>query len=670
VPDAITSYDGLLVRLGSLPSSGASPEAAIVKVLAEAAAAGLRLSETELQQLFVEYGAAFDGGAVDRARTFIGVAGRLLPADAPQGQRLLDLLTTTRTSDVRSSSPAFDALGFDPQTGTIQRLRKANAVIAAKQCGPVLTVHTEIYRAFLQESVLRNLRVHTADYLKARNDEHAFSAPSLERATSASAVAELLERTPHLAAALEYAATMALEPVKQVLADVAGLPPEELARAVRRLDSVDVAIVDIDGTAKIDERDILAFEVGRTSFVAPLGCELADRLRLSACIQRAIAVVGDFGGCRLGFASGAFRGPEVHFKVEPSCFKLRHEKLPDLPWLTRAKSASAALDHVKNNMEAYVMHCAAAIATAWFFGRYYEINELAGDRGREIFDQVNPHMVIGKWDHHWSNALVHREIAIDPRLDVPMPGESRYFKTADVSPAGKLGGWQGENVLFYKVAGDRDFGWNKGDWIWFGHPFGLATEQEILQVLDANRFGLNPDGIPALASARAALDRVAAGLPALGSLARSAEHLSSEANRYTIKRGEYETFMKKYLRTYMGARDAVNRPRPDPTAAPEVVAAYDEAKKTYEELRHEIDTYDREVARLAESAGRVNVEALVAAKALAKGSWPADVTETLTRLIAVLRGLEPNASSLHTEGRVLEPYRAFQERDKMNPRLL
>ena len=65
--------------------------------------------------------------------------------------------------------------------------------------------------------------------------------------------------------------------------------------------------------------------------------------------------------------------------------------------------------------------------------------------------------------------------ADDAAREKMRPGDYSYFRNWDVSEEGMAGGWQGENVI------------SLGDGLYFGHPFGITSGEDIIKHLNGAR---------------------------------------------------------------------------------------------------------------------------------------------------------------------------------------
>lgn len=135
--------------------------------------------------------------------------------------------------------------------------------------------------------------------------------------------------------------------------------------------------------------------------------------------------------------------------------------------------ASDALDDIFKNPGAYKFECATALVIT----QYKAMRDLLG---REDFDRTASKLKIGPWqteatlDAHTAISGSSKE-ATPERKATLKAGDYGYFQNWDVSDTGREEGWQGENVIYL------------GDGKFYGHPFGIADEQTIVDHLNTQR---------------------------------------------------------------------------------------------------------------------------------------------------------------------------------------
>ncbi len=134
---------------------------------------------------------------------------------------------------------------------------------------------------------------------------------------------------------------------------------------------------------------------------------------------------------------------------------------------------STAFDDIFNNPGAYKFECATALVIT----QYKAMRELLGPQD---FDRVASKLKIGPWQ---SESTLDRSITITGSTSEATAakkaslkaGDYGYFQNWDVSDDGREAGWQGENVIYL------------GDGKFYGHPFGVASEQTIVDHLNTQR---------------------------------------------------------------------------------------------------------------------------------------------------------------------------------------
>ena len=138
---------------------------------------------------------------------------------------------------------------------------------------------------------------------------------------------------------------------------------------------------------------------------------------------------------------------------------------------------SEAFDDIFKNPSKYKFECATGLVVL----QYKAMRDLLG---KDDFDRVFSKLRVGPWqtdpgyDAHVKFEGGSTEATPERRGEV-RAGDYGYFKNWDVSDDAKKRGWQGENVVFLgEVNGERMF---------FGHPFGIASEKTIVDYLNSER---------------------------------------------------------------------------------------------------------------------------------------------------------------------------------------
>ncbi len=211
-------------------------------------------------------------------------------------------------------------------------------------------------------------------------------------------------------------------------------------------------LMDADFDGRLSGADLVATPQadGRVA-LEPLGDRRATDTRLRAEMVAACH--------EMGRAKHAFSLIRDHH-ANPAFFSVRPE---DGTFVLRAGvRASQALNDIFQNPRAYGFECATAMVIVY----YRAMQRLLGD---EDFDRVCADLVIGPWQQE--NHLERSHIR-GPRAAELGPADYTYIRNHDVSPEGRAGGWQGENVIYL------------GDGLYYGHPFGVASADTIVQHLN------------------------------------------------------------------------------------------------------------------------------------------------------------------------------------------
>lgn len=138
---------------------------------------------------------------------------------------------------------------------------------------------------------------------------------------------------------------------------------------------------------------------------------------------------------------------------------------------------SEAFDDIFKDPSKYKFECATGLVVL----QHKAMRDLLG---KQDFDRVFSDLRLGPWeagasyDTHVKFNGTSQEATPERRGEV-RAGDYGYFKNWDVSDDARARGWQGENVVFLgEVNGERMF---------FGHPFGVASEKTIVDYLNSER---------------------------------------------------------------------------------------------------------------------------------------------------------------------------------------
>lgn len=226
--------------------------------------------------------------------------------------------------------------------------------------------------------------------------------------------------------------------------------------------------VDSNGDRRVDAQDRVALRGGSSR---RLGAALAQRVLLSKGLVQAVRkLVDERGNVRIQFALlPQTRFDRRYFRPDARSFVLK-----------RGVSATQALDALFANPESYAMECATAISVIHYAGIREAYREDTGSDA--LFNARFADMRIGQLTMGAENDLRVARVNVYDAIQI---GDHGYFQTPDVDPAARLGGWNGENVIY--LGGDK----------YFGHPFGISDSRTIIQHLESVR-------IPGLANPRPA----------------------------------------------------------------------------------------------------------------------------------------------------------------------
>lgn len=163
----------------------------------------------------------------------------------------------------------------------------------------------------------------------------------------------------------------------------------------------------------------------------------------------------DFASANVGF-SGRWKDD----KVNTALWSLKYSG--EMSVRAGQKPSEAIADIFKNG-RSYAFECAT--------GTMVILYKAILDRvGPDDFDAAFPRLKIKRWDNKPELFKAAERVG-----DLPgyMAGDHTYFKNPDFAP--EHSAWQGENVIYL------------GDGQYFGHGVGYATEDDVLDTLDALR---------------------------------------------------------------------------------------------------------------------------------------------------------------------------------------
>jgi protein-glutamine gamma-glutamyltransferase len=226
-------------------------------------------------------------------------------------------------------------------------------------------------------------------------------------------------------------------------------------------------VLDANFDGKLDKNDLVFTKdaSGKVN-VEKIGQALCDKVRIGAAMVEAAyamdAAKHDFDGT---------------LKANPTFWKNPGGEMATMT-LKPGKRASEAIRDIFANPDKYQFECATALVIL----RYKAMLELLGEKD---FDRICKDLKVGPWDqedHAAKTWKVEGKASDGSKVEATKddiarlkPGDYTYFKNWSVSLAGYNAGWQGENVIFL------------GKGMYYGHPFGVISGQEIVDYLNEHR---------------------------------------------------------------------------------------------------------------------------------------------------------------------------------------
>lgn len=222
-------------------------------------------------------------------------------------------------------------------------------------------------------------------------------------------------------------------------------------------------LLDANFDGKLDKKDLVFTKdsAGKVS-VKTIGQALCDRVRIGAAMVDAAHA--------MGAAKHEFDGK---LTANPQVWKVSGNPMGTMKPKAGVKPSDAIGD-VFANPDKYSFECATALVVL----RYKAILDLVGPKD---FDRICGDLKIGPWvqEDHADKAWKVRGKGEDGKTAATdkdkadlKPGDYTYFKNWSVSLPGYNAGWQGENVIFL------------GDGMYYGHPFGIVSAEEIVDSLN------------------------------------------------------------------------------------------------------------------------------------------------------------------------------------------
>ncbi len=243
----------------------------------------------------------------------------------------------------------------------------------------------------------------------------------------------------------------------------------------------DIGLIDVDLNGKITSEDLALYIENGTYQVKPIGERAMESLKLAKAIADAAETMG---GSDVEFIDIQYVSRDEFFSDKasynyggtvPSEEGEKHlyyrQQFNSEFWETQGAYAgvvredvrpSEAIDDIVLNGSEYMYECATAMVAVYYLA-------LKNHMGAEAFDEAFQGMALSGW--YMPENM--REVTRD---GVPSaPGERGYIEN-DATLEGDALGWTGENVIY---VGKSD----AGEPLYYGHPFGLSTEEEIISFL-------------------------------------------------------------------------------------------------------------------------------------------------------------------------------------------
>lgn len=236
---------------------------------------------------------------------------------------------------------------------------------------------------------------------------------------------------------------------------------EEVLR--EHLPGSDLLDADLDGT--LDDEDLVFRRTAAGAVEATsIGPALRRRVAIGAALVNACEEMDRARHRFSSFAEQSFSGAMwMPREGERTTFQVKPGVKP-----------SVAVQHICAHPDEYRFECATAIVIVY----YKAILELIGP---EDFDRAYPELKIGPWNydsklepHIRLTGSSRTEAAATARASLQV-GDYTFIRNWDVTREARAGGWQGENVIYL------------GNGRFYGHPFGIATDAEIIEFLNERR---------------------------------------------------------------------------------------------------------------------------------------------------------------------------------------
>lgn len=225
----------------------------------------------------------------------------------------------------------------------------------------------------------------------------------------------------------------------------------------------DARLLDANFDGKLDANDQI-FTTGANGVinVQSVGEALRDRVKIGAAM---VGACEDMDGAKHRFAlikDHAFN-PAFWEPRGGGSFALKAGVKP-----------SDAVKDMFANPDQYQFECATALVIV----HYKAMLDLLGPKD---FDAACANLQMGPWVYestmstHWKIDGSGSTEATAARREALRGGDYTYIRNWEVSDQGRDAGWQGENVIAL------------GNGQYYGHPFGIATEDHIVNYLNGHR---------------------------------------------------------------------------------------------------------------------------------------------------------------------------------------
>lgn len=235
--------------------------------------------------------------------------------------------------------------------------------------------------------------------------------------------------------------------------------------------AANLRLVDANFDGKLDENDVLVYKTGGRTYRRKLHRALKNRLEIGKAV---VSAAHDMAEAKHDFSllsEQTFN--KKYWMPEPKYGKGSKTGQRGTFTLKPGVKASDALLDIFDNPHKYEFECATAMVITYYKAMY----DLLGPKD---FDRkIGPQLRIGVWESEGNAQLDHSPGTKGKKSEIKTktkkavrPGDYAYIRNWDASKEGVEAGWQGENVIYL------------GDGLYYGHPFGIASADEIVRHLD------------------------------------------------------------------------------------------------------------------------------------------------------------------------------------------